>query len=97
MTDPCNYEGDERRKECPFATAAADKAVKDVFAILGVNVDEPREVENFRKGLRWGETMYRFTSRGAMATAVIIAGLVVTAFLAGVAVKFNEFTRGLQG
>lgn len=90
---PCEYEGPERRTRCTFAEAAAEKAVKNTFAIMGVDVDSPKEVESFRKGLRWGENMHRFTSKGAMATAVILAGMLVTAFVTGVGVKLAELMR----
>ena len=33
---------------------AADRAVKKVFAILGVDVDKPESVEEFREDLRFG-------------------------------------------
>ena len=51
--------GDEKQKvctlapeHCPHVAEAADTAVKKVFAILGVDVDVPKEVEQFRENLR---------------------------------------------
>ena len=41
-------------EHCPHAAEAADTAVKKVFAILGVDVDVPKEVEQFRENLRFG-------------------------------------------
>jgi hypothetical protein len=43
---------------------AADRAVKKVFAILGVNIDEPKEVEDFREDLRFGRRGIATNLRG---------------------------------
>lgn len=63
---------------CPHVAEAADNAVKKVFAILGVNVDVPKEVEEFRENLRFGATMRRAADKGIMA----VVGTVAVAFLA---------------
>lgn len=60
-------------KDCPHAEESAKKAVKMVFAILGVNVDEPKEVEEFRENLRFGASLRRAADRGWMAAVGIIA------------------------
>jgi len=77
------YEGDERRscykdeKTCPHASEAAESAVRKVFAILGVDVDNPEKVEEFRKSLRWSDDMRKRAGHGWMvAVSVIVAALV---------------------
>lgn len=62
---------------CPHVKEAADAAVKQVFAILGVDVDVPREVEQFRENLRFGASMRRAADKGMLAIigAVAVAGL----------------------
>lgn len=60
--------------DCPHVEEAAEIAVKKVFAILGVNVDDPEKVEEFRMDLRSAKTLRRASDRGFL-TAV---GLVVT-------------------
>lgn len=52
---------------CKYSKEAAKVAVKDVFAILGVDVDDPKEVEEFRKDLRFGQTMRKAAERGTLA------------------------------
>ena len=64
--------------DCPHAEAAAESAVKKVFAILGVDVDTPKEVEEFRANLRFGAGLRRAADKGALA----IIGAVAVAFLA---------------
>ena len=65
-------------EHCPHATEAADTAVKKVFAILGVDVDVPKEVEQFRENLRFGASMRRAADKGMLT----IIGVLVTAMLA---------------
>lgn len=63
---------------CPHVKEAADEAVKKVFAILGVDVDVPKEVEEFRENLRFGASMRRAADKGMLT----IIGVLVTAMLA---------------
>ena len=48
------------------AEAAADRAVKKVFAILGVDIDKPESVEEFREDLRFGKRMRKWGDRGML-------------------------------
>lgn len=74
---------EERRKclvaNCQKPEEAAKKAVKHVFEILGVNVDDPQQVENFRKGLRFGEEMLQMTKKGKVAMMFSIISLATAA------------------
>lgn len=65
-------------EHCPHVREAADSAVKKVFAILGVDIDVPKEVEEFRENLRFGATMRRAADRGMLT----LVGVLVTALLA---------------
>jgi hypothetical protein len=62
---------------CPHVKEAADEAVKKVFEILGVDVDVPKEVEQFRENLRFGASMRRAADKGMLAIigAIAVAGL----------------------
>lgn len=57
---------------------AAENAVKKVFAILGVDVDKPESVENFREDLRFGKRLRKIADHGMLA----FFGVVVVAFAA---------------
>jgi hypothetical protein len=73
--------------ECPHAQESADRAVKKVFAILGVDIDDPEKVEEFRMDLRFGRSMRRAADRGIMAmVGLVVAGL-MAALWAGVIAK----------
>lgn len=64
---------------CPHVKEAADEAVKKVFSILGVDVDVPKEVEQFRENLRFGANMRRAADKGMLAIIGAIAvGAIVT-------------------
>lgn len=65
----------------------ADLAVKKVFAILGVDVDKPESVEEFREDLRFGKMMRRAADHGFLAiVGLIIVGLGATVW-AGIVTK----------
>jgi hypothetical protein len=63
----------------------ADKAVKKVFAILGVDIDKPESIEEFREDLRFGRRMRKLADHGSMALiGTLVAGMCV-AIWAGIA------------
>lgn len=68
---------------------SAELAVKKVFAILGVNIDEPKEVEEFRENLRFGATLRRAADRGMLAMTVVFAGAIMAAIWAGIAAEIG--------
>lgn len=70
---------------CPHVKEAADEAVKKVFAILGVDVDVPKEVEQFRENLRFGASMRRAADKGMLAIIGTIAVGTMAALWAGIA------------
>lgn len=59
--------------DCPKAREVADEAVRKVFAILGVDIDDPEKVEEFRMDLRFGRSMRRATDKGIIAVVGLIA------------------------
>lgn len=68
----CEIHGDR----CPYAEDAADTAVRKVFAILGVDIDQPESVERFREDLRFGGKMRRAADHGLLAiVGLIVVGL----------------------
>ena len=69
---------------CPHVKEAADEAVKKVFAILGVDVDVPKEVEQFRENLRFGASMRRAADKGVLAIIGAIAVGAMAALWAGI-------------
>lgn len=75
--------------ECPQAEQAADRAVKKVFAILGVDIDRPESVEEFREDLRFGKKLRKAADHSLLALfGVVVAGL-VAAIWAGIVSKIG--------
>ena len=66
---------------------AADRAVKKVFAILGVDVDKPESVEEFREDLRFGKRMRRAADHGFLAIVGLITVGLGAAVWAGIVTK----------
>jgi hypothetical protein len=62
---------------CPQSIQAADHAVKKVFAILGVDIDKPESVEEFREDLRFGKKLRKASDHGTL--------VMIGAFVGGVA------------
>ena len=68
---------------------SADKAVKKVFAILGVDINKPESVEEFREDLRFGKKLRKLADHGTFAIiALLFTGLGYAAF-AGVVSKIS--------
>lgn len=63
--------------------AAADKAVKKVFAILGVDVNKPESVEAFREDLRFGRKMRKLADKGLIGIVGIVGAGIAAAIWAG--------------
>ena len=61
-------------------TLAVKIAVREVFATLGVNVEDPEAIEDFRQNLRFGASLRRASERGF--AAMLLTG--ATAVAAGV-------------
>lgn len=80
-------------KTCHLADDAARRAAKEavalVFAIVGVDVDDPRQVEEFREDLRFGRRMRRVADKGAMAVVGAVAVAIAGALLIGIQTKMG--------
>lgn len=72
---------DDRRN--PTASEIADKAVKKTFAILGVDIDDPKSIEEFREDLRFGKRLRKAADHGFLAFAGAIAAAVAAAIWIG--------------
>ena len=63
---------------------AAEHAVKKVFAILGVDIDRPECVEEFREDLRFGKRMRKIADHGTLAFFGVVAAAFAAAVWAGI-------------
>jgi hypothetical protein len=79
----------ERRKQgrCEYSEKlseeAAEHAVKKVFAILGVDIDRPESVEEFREDLRFGKKMRKAAGHGTFAFIAVASAAFAYAAWAG--------------
>lgn len=74
---------------CPQVQQAAEDAVKKVFAILGVDVNVPKEVEEFRENLRFGASMRRAADKGMLTIIGVLATAMMAALWAGIVSKLT--------
>lgn len=79
----CSYS--ERMSE-----EAADHAVKKVFAILGVDIERPESVEEFRADLRFGKRMRKVADHGMLAFFGVVAAAFAAAVWAGIVSKIKH-------
>lgn len=86
MTEKCNARNQE---ECPQAEQAADHAVRKVFAILGVDIDKPESVEEFREDLRFGKRLRKAADHGMLALFGVLFAALAAAAWTGIVSKVN--------
>jgi len=89
LDNPLEYTGRERRK-CPYPSCtagevSAEHAVRRVFAILGVNIDEPKEVAAFQDTVKFAGRLNKILDRSVLAFFVALA----TCLAGWVAYKFG--------
>jgi len=68
----------------PECAEIADRAVRKTFAILGVNIDNPESVEEFRQDLRFGKKLRKLSDHGTMAFFAAVAIAIVGALWIGI-------------
>lgn len=76
---------DERFKQCEriMLTDSAHFAVKLAFSYMGVNVDDPKDLETLRKNLRFNDTVRHGIVKGFLALmAAIFGGIGLSIWLA---------------
>lgn len=77
-------------RDCPHAEKSAELAVKRVFAILGVDVDDPAKLEEFRMNLRFGAGLRRASDKGIFAAIGAVTVMLVTALGYGLVVMVHR-------
>jgi hypothetical protein len=63
---------------------AADLAVKKVFYLLGVDVDNAASIESFREDLRFGRRLRKLANSGVAGIVGLLALGLVTALYSGI-------------
>ena len=68
----------------------AHSAVKQTFAILGVDLDKPESIEEFREDLRFGKRMRRAADYGlTKLIGIIVIGLCMAIYFGVISWKFG--------
>ena len=74
MSENCRIES------CPYTHEIADLAVKKAFGIIGVDIDKPKEVEDFRNIIRFSALAQKLVFQAT----IIMMGTLITTLLLGV-------------
>ena len=85
---------ENNKQECSqlakeFAEHAADRAVQKTFAILGVDVKDPKALEEFREDLRFGKRMRRAADKGFMTAVSVFTGALLVALWIGIILQIK--------
>lgn len=72
---------------CKLADESAEKAVEKVFAILGVDIHEPKQVSDFQDSLRFGDRLRKYGERGALVLISAVAVSLAAALWIGIKAK----------
>lgn len=70
-----------------IADAAANDAVKKVFFMLGVDVNDAAAVEEYRENIRFSKVLRGYAAHGMLALIGMLAAMLVAAFVAGLKAK----------
>lgn len=74
MTKTCNLNNPDAQVDgCPYSTLIAKDAVRETFAILGVDIRHPDSLELLREDLRFGRKLRTASERGALAIIGVIS------------------------
>lgn len=74
---------------CKYSEAAAQEAVKRVFAVLGVDIEDPQQVKEFQKDLMFGQSMRKAADRGQLVFAGVVVSALAYALFAGIVEKIG--------
>jgi hypothetical protein len=89
----CEFTGENDRRQmtphCYYSEESARKAVKETFAILGVDVNDPSQVEEFRKSLRFSDELRTLADKGKIAIVVALVGTLAAALWIGLKTKLS--------
>lgn len=83
----CDMDGEPR---CNLSEEAAEHAIKKVFAILGVDVDKPESVEDFREDLRFGRKLRKIADHSVLAFFGVVAVALAASVWAGIVSRLGE-------
>lgn len=89
MSDNCNGTLELCKNARPIADTAAKQAVREVFTLLGVDVDQPAQVEEFRKSLRFSDELRKMADKGKMAIAASLFTAITIAIWVGIKTKLG--------
>lgn len=89
MQDCQTSKKEDSTSGCVSADRAADLAVKKTFAILGVDIDQPAQVESFRESLRFGDKLRKAADKGFLAFVSAVVVLLLAALMTGMKLRFG--------
>ncbi|MCP5245673.1 MAG: hypothetical protein H6937_06920 [Burkholderiales bacterium] len=69
---------------------AAKKAVREVFRLFDVDVDDPKSIKEFREDLRFGGQMRKYADRGMIVLVTVVTGAMALALWEGLVANIKK-------
>lgn len=79
-----NHEARQLATEAMMADAIAKQVARTIFGLIGVDVDKPESLEEFRANVRFSAVVHQAAKAGVLAVITTVAGLVISGLWFGV-------------
>ncbi len=85
-----DHEARQVATEAMMADAIAKQVARTIFALIGVDVDKPESLEEFRANVRFSAVVHRAAQAGVLAVITAVTGLVVSGLWFGAMKVFKQ-------
>lgn len=85
-----DHEARQVATEAMMADAIAKQVARTIFALIGVDVDKPESLEEFRANVRFSAVVHRAAQAGVLAVITAVTGLVVSGLWLGAMKVFKQ-------
>lgn len=79
-----DHEARQLATEAMMADAIAKQVARTIFGLIGVDVDKPESLEEFRANVRFSAVVHQAAKAGVLAVITTVAGLVIGGLWFGV-------------
>lgn len=73
-----DHEARQLATEAMMADAIAKQVARTIFSLIGIDVDKPESLEEFRANVRFSAVVHKAAQAGVLAVITTVAGLVIS-------------------
>lgn len=78
-----DHESRQIATEAMMSDAIAKQVARTIFALIGVDVDRPESLEEFRANVRFSAIAHKAAQAGVIAVITTVSGLIISALWLG--------------